>query len=212
METLEVKIRTETGTQRCGRLRKAGQIPAVLYGQKKPNVNLMVPAQQLEAVIRHGARIVRLTGDVDEEALIREVQWDVWGSKILHVDFTRVSAKDRVRVTVQLHLRGEAPGTKEGGVVEQLLHELELECEVAEVPEEIFVNINELGLGQSITVGQLRLPKSAVPLIEKDTVVVRCVMPAEVPEEEEVPTAGAAASEPELIRRREKREEEEESE
>jgi large subunit ribosomal protein L25 len=212
METLNVKIRTDVGTQRCDRLRKLGQIPAVLYGQKKPNMNLMVPAHDLEAVIRHGTRIVRLSGDVEEEALIREVQWDVWGAKILHVDFTRVSAKDRVRVTVPLHLRGEAPGTKEGGVLEQLLHQLELECEVAEVPEELFVNINELGVGQSITVGQLPLPKSAEPLVEKDIVVVRCIIPAEVPEVEETPTAAPGPTEPELIRRREKREEEEESE
>lgn len=209
IEQLEVRIRKDFGTQRCTRLRKEGLVPAVLYGQKKPNVHLVVSAHDLEGVVRHGTRIVRLTGDIQEEALIREVQWDTWGVQILHVDFSRVSAKDRIRVTVPVHLRGEAPGTKQGGVVEQLLHELELECEAAEVPEEIHVNINELEVNQTITVGQLPLPKSAVALADKDTIVVRCVVPAEVPEAEEgVPPA--AEREPELIRRREKAEEQEE--
>ncbi|MCS7237351.1 MAG: 50S ribosomal protein L25 [Thermoguttaceae bacterium] len=208
-EQLKVQVRSDFGTQRCTRLRRAGLVPAVLYGQKKPNVHLAVPAHELEAIVRHGGRMVRLTGDIEEEALIKEVQWDTWGVHILHVDFTRVSAKDRVRVTVPLHLRGEAPGSREGGVVEHLLHTLELECEAGEVPEEIHVVINELHVGGAITVGQLPLPKSAVPLVDKDTVVARCVVPAEVPEAEEA-VAAPAEKEPELIRRREKEEEEEE--
>lgn len=209
IEQLQTKLRSEFGTQRCTRLRRAGWVPAVLYGQKKPNVHLAVPAHDLEGVVRHGVRMVRLTGDVQEEALIKEIQWDTWGVQILHVDFARVSAKDRVRVTVPLHLRGEAPGAREGGVVEHLLHTLELECEAAEVPEEVHVVINDLHVGGAITVGQLTLPKSAVPLVDKDTIVVRCVVPAEVPEAEEV-TAAPGEKEPELIRRREKEEEAEE--
>jgi large subunit ribosomal protein L25 len=212
MEQLQVRIRQEQGSQRCKRLRQAGQVPAVLYGQKKPNVLLTVPAHDIEAVVRHGARVIQLTGDVEEEALIKEVQWDTWGRQIIHVDFARVSARDRVTVTVPLHLRGEAPGTREGGVVEQLLYELELECEVAEVPEELHVNINELGLNQAITVGDLPLPKSAKPLVEKDTVIVRCVVPAELPEAEEQVGVAPGPQEPELIRRREKEEKEEEEE
>ncbi len=209
IEQLQVRLRTEFGTQRCTRLRKAGLVPAVLYGQKKPNVHLLVPAHDIQGVIRHGTRIVRLTGDVQEEALIREVQWDTWGVEILHVDFARVSATDRIRVTVPIHLRGEARGTKQGGVVEQLLHQIELECEAAEIPEEIHVNVNDLDVGQNITVGQLPLPKSAAPLTDTDTIVVRCVIPAEIPEAEEAP-ATLTEREPELIRRREKEEEPEE--
>jgi large subunit ribosomal protein L25 len=133
--------------------------------------------------------------------LIREVQWDTWGMNVLHVDFTRVSAHERIEVRVLVELRGEAPGLKEGGVVEQLVHEVEIECEAGDVPERIEVNINNLELDGSITADQLELSETAKALCAPDTVIVQCAMPAAVLEEEEVVAAEEGEAEPEVIGR-----------
>jgi large subunit ribosomal protein L25 len=105
-------------------------------------------------------------------------------------------------VTVSLELRGEAPGLKEGGMVEQLMHELELECEATDVPEKIEVNVNTLGLNESITAGELELPSTAKIGCTADTVVVQCVVPTVAPEEEEALAGEAGEGEPEVIGRK----------
>jgi large subunit ribosomal protein L25 len=206
-ETLTVEIRKDLGKHGNRRLRRSGKVPAILYGHQKENVCLAVPVEQLDAALRHGSRLVALTGGVDEEALIRELQWDTWGTHVLHVDFTRISADETVEVEVAVELRGEAPGVKAGGVIEHLLHELSIECPAGSIPDKIEVNVNLLPLGGSITVAELGLPEGVKALAEPDEVVVQCVEPEEVPEEEE---AEAGPVEPELIKEKAEREGEEE--
>lgn len=205
-ETLHVESRQAHGTRNARRLRRAGKIPAVLYGHGQETISLAVSAEELEAVLRHGARLVRLTGAVEEQAFIRELQWDTWGSHVLHVDFTRVSEHERVRVEVPLELRGEAPGVKAGGVIKHALHQVEIECEATAIPEKLYVNINQLQLGQQITVGQLDLPPTVKVLADPEELVVECHEPVEVAEEVAAPAEG----EPEVIGRKKEAEAEEE--
>jgi len=125
---------------------------------------------------------------------------------VLHVDLTRVSEHEKIKVTVPLELRGESPGTKDGGVVKQQLHEIELECEASAVPEKIDVNINHLELGQLIHVADLHIPDGSTALTESTLLVVSCTEAVEVSEEE---TAGEGA-EPEVIGRKKEDEQAEE--
>ncbi len=206
-EVLNVELRNSLGKRNSRRLRAAGSIPAVLYGHGKEVLSLSVPAHELEATVRHGARLVMLSGAVRQQAFVRELQWDTWGMNVLHVDFTRISAHEMVEVTVTLELRGEAPGLKEGGMVEQLVHELELECEATDVPEKIEVNVNNLGLNESITAGELELPSTAKIGCPADTVVVQCVVPTVAPEEEEALAGEPGEGEPEVIGRKPEEEE-----
>lgn len=194
LEVLEVKFREETGKRRNRRLRAAGCVPATLYGHKKAPQTLCVPEDQLNAVLRHGGHVVELQGDVAERAQLKEVQWDVWGQQVLHVDLTRVEAHEKVQLTLLLHLRGEAEGVKQGGVVEQLVHEIELECEATSVPETVEIRIAELEMGMSLTVADIELPEGVKVLLPADTPVVQCVEKREMPEEET-----AAEGEPEVI-------------
>lgn len=200
-EMLNVELRKPQGKRGNRRLRAAGSIPAVLYGHGQESVSLSVPAHEIEAALRHGNRLVMLSGAVDQQAFIRDLQWDTWGMSVLHVDFTRVTEHERVEVQVTLELRGEAPGLKEGGVVEQLVHEIDLECEVTQVPEKLEVNVNNLNLDESITAGDLELPPTATTTCPEDTVVVQCAVPAAVVEEEAAAEEGAEA-EPEVIGRK----------
>ncbi|MDR2169147.1 MAG: 50S ribosomal protein L25 [Planctomycetaceae bacterium] len=204
VQTLSVKLRDSYGKRRNRRLRNSGAVPAVIYGHKQAVQSLTLSADELAAVVRHGNRFVELTGDIAEKAFIKEVQWNTWGNQILHVDFARVSEHEKIHVTVPLELRGEAPGTKEGGVVKHVLHQIELECEAASLPEHIYVNINHLAFNQTIHVSDIELPEGAKALLDPATVVVTCALPIEVSDEETKTTDGA---EPEVIGRKKTEEE-----
>jgi large subunit ribosomal protein L25 len=201
---LAVEPRAAQGKHDNRRLRRAGKIPGILYGHGLENVPLAVAADALTAAIRHGSRLVSLTGAVNESAFVRELQWDTWGTHIIHVDFTRISEHEIVEVRVPVELRGEAPGVREGGVVVQLIHEVEIACPASVIPERLAVNINHLMLNESILLNTLALPEGAKILAaDMEVVVVQCVVPVELPEEG---AAEAAPGEPEVIGAKEKEE------
>jgi large subunit ribosomal protein L25 len=188
------------------RLRANGQIPAVLCGHGEETVSLSVRKDEIEALLRHGGRVVELQGAISGSALVREVQWDPFGAEVLHLDLTRVARGEMVEMMIPVELRGDAPGTHEGGVVEHLLHEVEIRCPVTELPERVRVNINHLELSQHITVADLELPPNVEVLNEPSAIVVQCVEPKELEEVE----AMAETAEPEVIGRKETEEEENE--
>jgi large subunit ribosomal protein L25 len=195
-EQLQVAARENLGKHNTRRLRRAGHIPAILYGHGEKNVPLAVPAEQFETALRHGSRLLDLTGAVTESAFIRELQWDTYGTHVVHVDFTRISAEELVRVTLTIELRGEAPGVKAGGVVEHLIHEVEVECPAGAIPDKLQVNINHLKLDDSILLGSLEVPAKAKIFGDPEAIVVQCVVPTERPELE---AAEAVPGEPEVI-------------
>jgi len=205
---LAVEPRDHQGKHNNRRLRRSGKIPGILYGHGLENVSLAVAADALTAAIRHGSRLVSLTGAVSESAFIRELQWDTWGTNIVHVDFTRISEHEIVEVRIPVELCGEAPGVREGGVVVQLIHEVELACPASSIPEKLAVNINHLMLTQSILLNSLELPPGAKILAaDLEAILVECVVPVELPEE----GAEGAVAEPEIIGAKKEEEEEEES-
>ena len=196
-EKLNVLTRETRGKHQSRRLRQAGNIPAVLYGHGLEPISLAIPADALALAMRHGSRLVDLTGAVSESAFIRELQWDTWGTHVVHVDFTRISMDELVHVELMIELRGEAPGVKEGGVIEQLVHQVEVECPAGNIPDKLHVNINHLKLNDSILLASLELPAKAKVLGDPEAIVVHCIVPVEKPEEEE--GAEAAPVEPEVI-------------
>jgi large subunit ribosomal protein L25 len=204
---LDVQSRSVQGKHFNRRLRQSGKIPGVLYGHGLECVSLAVSADALTAAIRHGSRLVSLAGAVNESAFIRELQWDTWGTHIVHVDFTRISEHEIVEVRVPVELRGEAPGVREGGVVAQHIHEVEIACPASVIPEKLAVNINHLKLNDSILLSGLELPQGAKLLVaDLEEVVVECIIPVEMPEE----GTGEAGAEPEIIGAKDKEEDGEE--
>jgi large subunit ribosomal protein L25 len=195
-EELLVESRDQHGKHHNRRLRRAGKVPAVLYGHGLESVALSVPADRLDAVLRHGSRLVNLAGALSESAFIRELQWDAFGTHVLHVDLTRISAHEKVEVEVPLELRGEAPGVREGGVVDQLVHHVRIDCPAGSIPDKLVVKINNLKIGDTITGAVLELPANAELLGDPEEVLVQCIVPVEKPEEG---VAEAAPGEPEVI-------------
>ncbi len=206
---LNASVRTEVGSNGVKKVRKTGRVPAVLYGHGEQNVNLSLCAEELHSVLRHGARLVDLKGDVTDTALVRDLQWNTYGTDVLHVDLARVSAEERVRVSVPLETRGTAIGTREGGIVELVMHEIEIECPAGSIPDKIEVRVHEMHVGHSLRAGEIPLPEGASLLADPDIIVVHCVGRA-LEEEEVAAEAAAETAEPELIGRKGKAEEEEE--
>jgi large subunit ribosomal protein L25 len=195
---LNVEVRNETGKHVTKHLRASGKIPAVLYGHGEQTVNISVSADEVNTLFREGIRIVTLKGSLNESAFIREAQWDVFGNSVLHLDFTRVTAGELIETVVMLECRGDAPGLRSGGMLEQPLQELHLKIPSTAMTDRIEVNVNSLELGDVITVAQLELPKGAESTMDPDTVVVQCVEKVEEVDEEE---AVVASVEPEVIGR-----------
>jgi large subunit ribosomal protein L25 len=196
-EVLQVERREAYGKHLARRLRRSGKLPAVLYGHGEPSVSLSVPTDQVDAAIRRGAKVVELQGDAGGQALIQDLQWDVFSTHVMHLDLLRVEAGERITIEVPVELRGVAPGTNEGGVVEHLVHRLEIETDVSRVPERLHVNINGLEVDGSLSIAAIEdLPDGAKVLLDETTLIVQCVVPAVAPEEAE---GEAAAAEPEVI-------------
>ncbi|MCS7047545.1 MAG: 50S ribosomal protein L25, partial [Gemmataceae bacterium] len=209
---LSAQPRTLRGTRHARRLRRKGVVPAVMYGRNEPTLWLALPRDEIYRAIRHGARLVDVQhGETVQKALIRDVQWDPLGHDILHVDFARVSADQRVEIEVRLELRGTAPGVAAGGVLNQPLHTLKVECPVVAIPEAIRVNISELQLDKVIHVRELVLPEGVRALNDPEAIVVQCVPKVVVEAAAAAPTPGEVA-EPEVIGRQKAAEGEDEQE
>src|SRR6266576_1231125 len=112
---LVTQPREGRGSQKARQLRRKGLVPGVVYGHKQAAVSITLPAEEVDNAIRHGARVVDLhAGQEVQKALIKEIQWDHLGKEIIHVDFARVAADERVKVVVPLEVRGIAPGVAAG--------------------------------------------------------------------------------------------------
>jgi large subunit ribosomal protein L25 len=209
-QLLTAEPRKETGSRAMRRLRAAGHVPAILYGHGIDAVPLSLPADEVRAAVRHGSRVVdvRMSRQT-EKALLRDLQWDVFGKEILHVDLVRVSLDERIEVEVPIELRGTAPGIAQGGRLDQPLHTVMIECLATAIPEHLQVAVNTLELGGAIHVRDLPLPEGVKVLNDPDALVAHVVRV-----EEEVEEAVAApepeAAEPQLIRREKPEEEAEE--
>ena len=201
--TLKAEPRTGSGSRQAGKLRKAGRIPAIVYGHKEANVAVSVAYDELDRLIRvQHARVVNLdVGGKTETVLVRDLQWDHLGRHMLHVDFARVSASDRVKVTVPVELRN-SPKTTGGGVLDQPLHTLHVECSPTAIPEAIRIDITGLTLGAPIHVRELALPEGVTVLEAPEAVVVQLKLPGAEPAVAATPAEPGAG--PEVIKKEKK--------
>jgi large subunit ribosomal protein L25 len=196
-DVLEVTLRESRGKLRSRRLRYEGKLPAVLYGHGKESLSLTIAADQIRAALRHGAQVVDLEGAADGQALLQDIQWDTFQQHLLHVDLLRVDASDRIKVVVPLVLHGEAPGEKEGGIVDLLYHSLEIETSPGNIPEKFEINVNDLHIGGTLSVTNIQDVAEGVKfLIDADQTLLQCVEPTAVPDEEDIAVTG---EEPEVI-------------
>ena len=197
-EALIVEKRDMTGTLRIRRLRKEGKIPAILYGHGKENVNLAIDGRAVAKIVDVGQYVVTLGGAVTETAMIKEVQWDAFGSRILHLDLARIDASESVEASLPLQMKGEAPGANIGGMVTQLTHELKITCPANILPDYLEVSIENLEPDGSVSASEVILPDGAALVGNPLETIITCPPPKgaaadEADDDEDAPT------EPEVI-------------
>ena len=176
-DVLEVKKRDRVGSSASQKLRREGQVPVVLYGHGEENEHLSVPASQVKTLLRHHSKTVELAGAIKETALVSKVHWDPLGIEVLHMDLIRVNLRELVEVTVPITTHGDPVGLREGGVLIENVHDVQIRCPAGSIPESIGLNINELHLGGSLTASDLELPESVELMIPLDTVVAHIEEP-----------------------------------
>lgn len=207
LKSLKVELRERGGSKESARLRKAGKIPAIVYGHKKEPVSVVLDAHEFAEELHHGRRLFTAQlPDGKQSLLLKDLQYDYLGSKVIHADLMRVDLSERVTVKVPLELRGQAKGSAHGGILDELFDHLEIECPVVEIPASIPVIVRDLDIGDSIYAGQIPLPPNCVLKTDPRALVINCHEVAEVQTTEEVLSEQPAA--PEVITERAPKEEE----
>ena len=206
---IAVQPRTETGSGAARRARKNGQVPAIVYSKHSAPKQLYLNAGDWASVSRLNSRLLYLVdGSEKQAALVKEVQMNHLKNYCLHVDFQAVSADERIHATVALHPYGDSVGVAQGGVLEQSLHELPVQCKPGDLVEEIRVNVENLGFGDRIHVKDIELPAGISCGLDPETLLFHVVAPQE---ETAAAPAEAAPTEPEAIKQKAPAEEEEAS-
>lgn len=197
--------REKTGSQATKAVRRQGLVPANLYGHGMKPINLQVDAKQLSQALhtKAGENVVinlQVEGVKLKEStcLIKELQHNPITDKIAHVDFTVISLTEKIDVKVPVTVKSaaEAPGVKEGGILDVVHHEIEVECLPTEIPEKIEIDIKTMKVGDTIHVKDLSLPKGVTAKLDADEVIISLHPPAK----EETAAAGEEVpSQPEVI-------------
>jgi large subunit ribosomal protein L25 len=203
MKTIELTVekRSTNGKNEARRSRAAGRIPAVVYGAGKPNVPITVDRKALSDVFREGAGenaifLLKLGGsDQSRHAMIREMQRDPVSRRPLHIDFVRVLMDVKVTVEVPIEVVGVAKGVKnEGGILDLVTREVEIECLPGNIPAHLAVDVTELAIGDAIRVSQIPAPEGVRIVDNPEKVVLHVAHPAR--EEEPAAAAAEGAAEP----------------
>ena len=200
---MELKLVAErregTGKGVARKLRAAGRVPAVVYGQGTESAAVSVDAKELYHVLHAGGANVLLDLVVDGKpqlALARDVQRDHIHNRFVHVDFLAVSRTEKITIDVPVRVVGESVGVKAGGVLEHHLWEIQAECLPGDVPDSIEADISELAVGDSLKVADLAAP-SGVTILSPEDELVLAVVPPQAREVEEVAAEAAEGELPE---------------
>ena len=184
--------REELGSANARRIRRAGQIPAVVYGHGQPATAIAVsPADADKATAHSGLIEINCSCGAKKLAIVKEVQRHPINPGILHIDFQEVKMDEMIHSVVPVILEGEAAGTKQGGQLEQVIMELEVKSLPINMPEEIFVNVANLELNQAIHVRDLVMPEGVTATTDESLIVCHVREPKAEAEPEETTEAAA---------------------
>ena len=206
METVEITIhrRSDTGKGAARRMRRSGQVPAVLYGPKRTLALVSVDAEQVERRLVHleGSHLIRLVNADGTDAalhermvLVREMQRHPVTGLVLHADFYEVDLTERLVVSIPLHFVGKAAGVVAGGILQPILREIEVECLPTEIPGFVEVDVSGLGIHDAIHLADLGLQEGVQAVGEPTQTLVTVLPPtveAQPAEAGEVAAEGAA--------------------
>lgn len=189
---LNVEKRTNSGKNYSRAIRRDGKVPGVYYYHGEDAVPLIIEARELKKLVSSKPALIslHLEGDSPKEAVIREVQREPVSGEIRHVDFMGIKRGVKITVLVPIHIFGEAEGIKEGGILEHLIRELEIECLPKHIPDKLDVDITKLQIGDSLHVSGLEYENITILTNEETTIVSvkipKAMISEAVTDEEEV--------------------------
>jgi large subunit ribosomal protein L25 len=199
LETLEIQVdaRQTGGKRDARRLRRAGKIPAILYGPKTQPVPLELNKKDFSSRVAglEGSHLVRLKSAVttlaEKVALVKEMQYHPITGEVIHTDLYEVDLTAKIQVNVPLHFVGKAVGVVRGGILQPIVREIEVECLPLDIPQFFNVEVSELDIGDAVHVEELQMPENVTAIYESNFALVTVVPPTV----EEAPTAAAAPAE-----------------
>lgn len=206
METIELNVRqrAKLGTGPSRALRRSGQIPAVLYGHGMAALSLEINARDFQKILhtKAGANaIIRLHAEnvelKENTCLIKDIQHDPVTEEVEHVDFTLISLTEKIRISVQVVVKNgeDAPGVKEGGALDVLHYELEVECLPTEIPENFTVDAKNMKINDLVYIKDLKAPEGVNFILDPEEVVVAL----HPPRKDETAPAAEEVTQPEVI-------------
>jgi large subunit ribosomal protein L25 len=204
--TLSATLRSESGKGAARALRRAGSVPAVIYGHKRQPMSLAIPTRELERLLdRVSAETTVVELSIDgkvSRTLIREIQKHPYKKQLVHIDFQELVAGELITLNVPLVVVGISVGVRSfGGILDQTMRELEVEVDPSSIPNHIDVDVSALGVGDSIHVRDLNLPAGVTVLTDADASVVVVAAPKVNATDAAADAAAAsAAAEPEVLR------------
>ncbi len=208
---LEARKRNNLTKSATNTLRRQGRIPGVIYSKIVKPINVEVNESAINPLVftaKTHLLSLNIEGQTKLDCIIKDVQFDPVTDKIVHFDLQAFDAKEKLQIEVPVHLEGSAIGVKEGGLLQHMLHKIEIECFPTDIPDEITVNVSSLRLGESIHVGDIKIagveilsPADSIVVLVAHPKVEKEAAPGEVTEE---PT------EPEVIGKGKAEEKEEE--
>lgn len=218
IQSLNVNTRKGRGKEGAAKTRATGKLPAILYGGDQEPVCLDIDLRQFEVLVHRGRggehAIVRLdvvdAPDLSSPALLKEVQRHPLRGQATHADFMRISLDKRITTMVSIRVEGHAVGVVEGGVIDQQMRQVEVECLALDVPDEFVVDVTNLHIGEGIHLGQIQAPSNVTILTDLERPVVAIHAPRAVREEVEaaVEVVEGEAAQPEVIGEKKEKEKE----
>lgn len=189
--TLSVDVREERGSRASRRLRRAGLVPGILYGATHDEpVSFKVGDRELRRILVDGSALIdiEIGGEKSVPAILKDRQLHPVRDEVMHIDFLEVNLSEKIRASVALELEGgdDAPGVKEGGILDHATREVEIEALPTDIPEQIVVSVSELEIGSTITLADVTAPEGVSFVHEPldELVVASVVLPTKVEEPE----------------------------
>lgn len=200
---LIAKKRDLQGSSNSRRLRKAGSLPGVVYGEGKEATPVQIETHALEQLLHHHTSEtvlvdIEVEGEGTVSVLVKDVQHHPVTSELVHVDLQKVSADKPIQVEIALKVVGEAVGVKTGGILDLIMHSLAVECLPGDLVESIEIDVSEMEIGNTLHVSDVTLAPRLKLLSDPEAIVVSVAEPR-VEEEPEEEVAEAEGAEPEVI-------------
>lgn len=203
--TLKAETRKRTGSGVLKQMRREGSLPSVVYGKGSENVNIKVDTKALTDMLANSSSAsilidLEIDGGAAQTAFLQSTQRNALSGELVHADFLAVTKGMKISASIPVEVHGEPIGVKSGGIIEQLIRDLDISCSPKDLPEKIDVDIEHLKVGDSITIGDLVIPEGVEVELAADVLVAivnesRLTKSASAEEGEEGEEAEAPAAE-----------------